>query len=400
MTETKHIRDLIPDAKNANRGTERGNYLLEKSLERYGAGRSILLDREGRIIAGNKTAAKAGELGIEDVIVVQTDGTRLVAVQRVDLDLERDAAAKELAVADNRVGQIDLEWDPEALASLQLEGADLTAFWKEDELDALLAGFAGDGSGDGQTGEAPEPEVDRAEELREKWQTERGQLWQIGRHRLLCGDSMNAEDMKRLLDGARPGTLFYDPPWDAAVTPPLTAGHTLAFTDGGRAADVVGLFGAPTWVFVWDGVTSWYTPNRPLRRMKLCFWYGDLAAYDFDGAHYGEPGEAKEVTNPRGTYDYVPDQRGKHLADVFKYPLTRLHADGLHKHEKPLDWVRLLLGCCTQGDVLDPFIGSGTSLVACEQLGRVCYGMDLDPAAVAIALDRVHRFGLEPEQVA
>lgn len=146
MTETKHIRDLIPDAKNANRGTERGNYLLEKSLERYGAGRSILLDREGRIIAGNKTAAKAGELGIEDVIIVQTDGTRLVAVQRVDLDLERDAAAKELAVADNRVGQVDLEWDPEALASLQLEGADLTAFWKEDELDALLAGFAGDGS--------------------------------------------------------------------------------------------------------------------------------------------------------------------------------------------------------------------------------------------------------------
>lgn len=109
MAKITKVRDLIPDAKNANKGTERGSGMLEHSLRTYGTGRSILIDKKGRIIAGNKTAEAAGALGLDKVVVVETDGRTLIAVQRMDLDLETDTKAKELAIADNRIGDVNLE---------------------------------------------------------------------------------------------------------------------------------------------------------------------------------------------------------------------------------------------------------------------------------------------------
>jgi hypothetical protein len=104
------VADLTPDAQNAHKGTERGGAMIEDSLRRFGAGRSIVIDKHGNVIAGNKTLEHAGSIGMENVIVVQTDGSKIVAVQRMDLDLKKDARAKELAVADNRTGQVSLEW--------------------------------------------------------------------------------------------------------------------------------------------------------------------------------------------------------------------------------------------------------------------------------------------------
>jgi len=136
--EEKKVSDLTPDVKNANKGTERGEAILEHSLQQYGAGRSILLDREGRIIAGNKTAGKAGEIGIEDVIVVKTDGNTLVAVQRTDLDLD-EPRARELAFADNRAGEVDLAWDHGALLeAMNDDSISLDALWTDEEMQTLL----------------------------------------------------------------------------------------------------------------------------------------------------------------------------------------------------------------------------------------------------------------------
>lgn len=132
------ISELKFDKKNANKGTQRGAYMLEESLRKYGAGRSILLDKNGCIIAGNKTIEQAGQLGIEDVIVIPSDGTKIVAVQRTDLDLEKDTKARELAYADNRVQQIDLDWDVEQLLQDVNDGVDLSTFWKEDEVERFL----------------------------------------------------------------------------------------------------------------------------------------------------------------------------------------------------------------------------------------------------------------------
>ena len=131
------------DDKNANRGTERGRKALAASLKRYGAGRSILLDKKGRVIAGNKTLEQAKAAGHKDVIVVETDGSQLVAVKRTDLDL-RDKKARALAVADNRVGELDLEWETDVIAELK-KSADLSPFFSEKEFNKMI-GAKGDGS--------------------------------------------------------------------------------------------------------------------------------------------------------------------------------------------------------------------------------------------------------------
>jgi len=112
---------LVLDGNNANKGTKRGRALLEKSLESYGAGRSVVVDRKNRVIAGNETVEAARAAGMQSITVVETDGSSLVAVQRGDLDLKKDKKARELAIADNRVSEIDLEWNPEVLASLAVD---------------------------------------------------------------------------------------------------------------------------------------------------------------------------------------------------------------------------------------------------------------------------------------
>jgi len=132
------VSDLVLDEHNANKGTERGRYMLDHSLRQYGAGRSILLDKNGRIIAGNKTVEVATDVGIEDVIVVQTDGTKLVAVQRTDLDLETDQEARQLAYADNRASEVGLQWDPAALQFDLDAGLDLSGMFQEWELNREL----------------------------------------------------------------------------------------------------------------------------------------------------------------------------------------------------------------------------------------------------------------------
>ena len=94
------ISELIPDDKNFNLGNEFGNSLIEKSFRKFGAGRSILLDKHNRIIAGNKSIENAAAIGIEDVQIVESDGKRIIAVKRTDIDLD-SPEGREMALADN-----------------------------------------------------------------------------------------------------------------------------------------------------------------------------------------------------------------------------------------------------------------------------------------------------------
>jgi sporulation protein YlmC with PRC-barrel domain len=128
------IGELIPDQKNANRGTEYGNHLLEKSLRGAGAGRSVLADKNLNLLAGNKTAEKFGEIGMEDIIIVETDGTKLVVVQRTDIDID-SKEGRELALADNQVGRVNLDFDPDVISDLGDEFDINIADWGLDLLD-------------------------------------------------------------------------------------------------------------------------------------------------------------------------------------------------------------------------------------------------------------------------
>lgn len=154
-TRTVKASELQPDPRNLNKGTERGLGMLDHSLRQYGAGRSILVDKHGQVIAGNKTLERAVDIGLDEVLVVQTDGTKLVAVQRTDLDLETDPRARELALADNRVGEVDLAWSAEQLQALSDDGVDLSPFWSEEELAALLAGEPEPFGGEDRAGASP-----------------------------------------------------------------------------------------------------------------------------------------------------------------------------------------------------------------------------------------------------
>ncbi len=115
-----NIESLVPDNKNFNKGTQYGDHLMDESLRRFGLGRSILIDKNNRIIAGNKTAEKAADIGFTDVVVVEVEGNQLVAVKRKDIDLD-SAKGRELALADNATGKANLAWDEELIADLSAQ---------------------------------------------------------------------------------------------------------------------------------------------------------------------------------------------------------------------------------------------------------------------------------------
>lgn len=105
-----NIESIVPDNKNFNKGTEYGDRLIDESLRKFGLARSIVIDKNNRIIAGNKTAEKAADIGFTDVLVVEVDGNQLVAVKRKDIDLD-SAKGRELALADNATSKANLAWD-------------------------------------------------------------------------------------------------------------------------------------------------------------------------------------------------------------------------------------------------------------------------------------------------
>lgn len=104
------IKDLKFDDKNFNKHTEYGMSLLEKSLRENGAGRSILLDKDNNIIAGNGVIETAGNIGMEDVQIVESDGSKIIAVKRTDISLNSHKG-REMALADNATAKADIEWD-------------------------------------------------------------------------------------------------------------------------------------------------------------------------------------------------------------------------------------------------------------------------------------------------
>lgn len=112
------IETIVPDNANANRGTLIGKGLLHKSFSELGAGRSILIDKNDRIIAGNKSKEAAERTGIQDVIVVETTGDEIIAVRRKDLSLD-SKKGRDMALADNTTSVKNLEWDETALQYMQ-----------------------------------------------------------------------------------------------------------------------------------------------------------------------------------------------------------------------------------------------------------------------------------------
>ena len=131
------ITQLRHDKKNFNKGTDEGKDMMEKSFKEHGAGRSVLLDKDNNIIAGNKSTSAARKAGIKKVRVIETDGTELIAVKRTDISID-SKEGREMALLDNRTAQINLSWDEVELASVQadIEGFDAADFGFDIDIEA------------------------------------------------------------------------------------------------------------------------------------------------------------------------------------------------------------------------------------------------------------------------
>lgn len=144
------LGSLRPDPKNARKRTERSAALIEGSLSEFGAARSIVIDEDGRILAGNGTVEAAASIGIEQVLVVPADGNTLVAVQRTDLN---ERQKRRYAIADNRSSDLS-EWDAVNLADLVAEDPDLQldSYFTDAELDRIMGDLQQDEEKEEQNG--------------------------------------------------------------------------------------------------------------------------------------------------------------------------------------------------------------------------------------------------------
>ena len=421
----KKVSDLTPDRKNANRGTARGRAVIEKSLRDYGAGRSILLDKHGAIIAGNKTAENCAAAGLEDVLVVQSDGTKLIAVQRMDLDLN-DPKARELAIADNRASELSLNWDLDVLHA-GAAGVDLEQFWSEKELDALW----------------PTKllvDEDEAPPLPATPRTRPGDLYTLGKHRLLCGDATSLVDVRRLVGKETVDCVWTDPPYNVGYIGKTKAKLKIqndAMTEAGFEEFLRLCFTAALEVLKKGGACYVAHADTAGEKFRQCFreagfhlagcliWRKNvmvLGHSDYQWRHepilYGwRPGKAHcwyggrkqttiaEYAGPAvqqledgawqvGYGDNAVIIRGEKLTaelvtgDIFTEEKPSRNAE--HPTMKPVALVeRMVLNSTAPwGNVLDLFGGSGTTLIACEKTARRCFMMEFDPAYADVICER------------
>ena len=390
------IAEFRPLEANPNQHTERGLRQLNQSVEEDGWVAPITVAADGESLDGAARTEVATDKSADSVVVVEHDGTKPIIMVRTDIPDASTPLARRIIYRANRIAELDLSWDGQQIAADLEAGMDLDDMFSGEEIAAILE-KAADAL---MPGEAPEPTIaDPLDELIAKWKVARGQRWiVIGKasHVLVCDDCVKVQDAGLWAEDS--ASLIYDPEW-GDVPPFVTDGFAsvIAFTDAQRMGDVTNRFGAPTWVFTWDCGGSWWIPNRPLKRAKQALWYGQVSDFDCEGAFYGEPGKASSGVNSRGAYTYVPDPRGKHLADVYSASLVHLHKDGVHSHEKPLDWIRLMVGDCFPKErvVVDPFMGSGTTIAACEQLGRPSVGIEIGSGYFAYTLERMNNMGCD-----
>ena len=210
ITETD-ISKLTPDPNNARKRTPLSASVIRKSLEQFGAARSIVVDENDVIRAGNGTFEEAGQLGIEKVVTIEVDGNTIVAVKRKGLTEEQ---WKQYAIADNTASDFST-WDFDILNELTQE-VDLSEFFPDDKLNELLEQLGkGESFGVTEQGEENEEEIaellDKVDEIESR--VKLGEIWQLGQHKICCGDSTIEKNVRALLGDRIASLIHADPPY-------------------------------------------------------------------------------------------------------------------------------------------------------------------------------------------
>jgi len=395
--ETVPLSSISPDPANTRKHSRRNLDAIKASLRRFGQQKPIVVDAKGVVLAGNGTLAAATELGWPEIQIVRTE---LAGV---------DATA--FGIADNRSAEL-AEWDStlaEVLASLKAEDFPLEEIgFSADDL-AELAGEPEPSDADA------EPQIDKAEELRVKWGVELGQLWELGDHRLLCGNSTKKEDVDRVMSGERAAFCFTDPPYGVSYSGrgKSTSQQTIENDDLDPAklqhflteCFKVMPLEAGSNVFVCHadqkkGIRPAFESamsSAGLRMLGTVIWVKNQASMgwqDFRAQH--EP-------ILFGCTDGANRMRVEDRTATTVWQIGRDAAAGyLHPTTKPVELVaKAIRFCCpVAATVYEPFSGSGTTIIACEQLGRKCRAIEISPAYVAVAIQRwADATGKEPRKL-
>jgi DNA modification methylase len=438
---------LKPDQHNANRGTKRGKDLLKRSLQELGAGRSILVDKDGQVIAGNKTLEQAQALGMK-IRVVEAGRDELVAVQRPDLDLnDGSGEARRLAYLDNRVGELDLDWDQEQLKSDIEAGLD---FDQLGFLEGELNGLIDEDLKSARMEKDPGPQDEKNDEILKKWAVKAGQIWQIGVHRLICGDITDPEVLCSLLENDQAVLAFTSPPYwvgksyetqkseieidefihqtaisldccvrkdESRIVINTGTGFTTAFDKKAKRHVLLlvdkwtdalrGLGWNLRHVRHWikEGQLMATSPKTDIidqhNEFIATFEHQDGKPRQFEDLFIGE-----DINLLMTFYRREGKQRGQEWTgekwalrsywDDIKGTARECGHEAAFPVELPL---RHLMLYTKAGEIVfEPFCGSGTTIIACEVMKRKCLAAEISPAYVAATLERWMKMtGVEPK---
>ncbi len=349
-------------------------------MQRYGQRRPVVVNRRTGIIeAGNATWEAARALGWTHLAVVYVE--------------DDPTTAAGYAIADNRTAEL-AEWDDEALArtleALKTEGEIAHVGFDDGDLDELLRSLRPPADETFNAADALAAAPDLAERV------SRGQVWKLGRHRLMCGDSTDSGDVKLLADGQLTHAVLTDPPYgiardgitndDPEGCPELYAAvlSHLPITNG-----VIAAFQSPRLFPVWlDAVRA-----AGHRFERALFMYKpDDEAFPWRGWISKTEVLLLSTVGQGNWQDVHPYQHDVYMVNLGQTVRSDPTGAGSRAHPtiKPLWVVNDLLRriCPHRGLVYDPFLGSGTTIIAAEQTGHACYGMEIEARYCALSIAR------------
>lgn len=387
------LSKLVPYINNARTHSPEQITKLRSSLREFGFVNPVIIDRDYGIIAGHGRVMAAKEEGIEEVPCVF-------------VDYLTEAQKKAYIIADNRFAQ-DAGWDEELLRIEieALQGMDfdvgLTGF-NDDEIADLF-----DANG---KSEAEDDDFDLSAALEKASFVQRGDIWTVGRHRLMCGDATSTEDVAALMDGKKANLIVTDPPYNVDFKSSnglsikndklendkfykflLAAFHNMAanLEKGGAAyvfhADTEGLNFRRAFIdagFHLAGCCIWVKNSLVLGRSDYQ-WQHEPVLYGFlqNGKHYWSKNAGRSQT---AIWNFDKPKKNKN-----------------HPTSKPLDLLAYPIGNSSRENsiVIDTFGGSGSTMMACEQTNRICYTMELDEKYASVILRRFVENGGDPKGV-
>lgn len=382
------ISSLHEDPANARKHGDKNLAAIKGSLARFGQQKPIVVNSKNIVIAGNGTLAAAKALGWDKINIVRSEleGTEATA----------------FAIADNRTGEL-AAWEDDVLAktlqSLKDENFDLESIgFDDDDLEQWLKDAV-----------KLEPGCDE-DEVPEKVEpkTKPGDLYQLGNHRLLCGDSTNVQHVERLMNGEKADMVHTDPPYNVNYSNqdrPKAGKRDLGRIENDQMEDKEFL------QFLTDALALSFVSSG--EDASIYIWYASKETLNFHAAAAAAAGWSvnqqiiwkKPMLLGRGRYQwahepcvfavkgspYFTDDRSKTTVwDFGGYDKSK----NVHPTQKPVFIPEEAIGNSSrQGDtILDLFLGSGSTLIACEKTNRKCFGMELDPKYCDVIVARWEKY--------